>query len=713
MITIFGLAEIVARPFTRSKRLVIRYLIDLIVGHVYIVNMMFLLGYINLISRSAVIIALLLVAILIRYMIEPKRINAYWLEKFRVLTQIFAREYGVRLVVRNTRRTFDLNIRAKLKNITIKNLIEGIFVAGVLGIQIYYASYQTLNFISYGAPDVEVHLYWIQSLVGGKLFPAGVYPFGMHCIGAALSLIYDIPAVIIARMLGVVASTFIMLNCYIFISEICKLRYVAAVAMIFYLLGNYGTFSTYSRFQYMITQEYAMLFLYPMAIFLYRYLKKKRRADLFYFGMAFSLTLSIHFYVTAIALFLCLAVGMVFIIHIIKNKLLLSLLITGILSTFIAILPLGVGLLVGYELEQSFQYGAAVVTNDMGLYGGEEEEKNDLTLEKPYKINEIGEKVKQILLSYLVTTKQYFLFYLIPMAVIFISGTIRLVINAFNKRSDFDSLRSISILVFALLLFAHEFAIIFDLPVILDAQRNAIFLAYLSPVLLALSTDSIYQCFSEVRWLSRSVNIIMGLSPVLLVFLIIQFEFVKDHGYIYYFQTKGAMAVMEDIIHNYDQYMWTVVSPVNETSIVYNNGYHYELVEFLFEQEDYDEDTEIFIPTPNVFFIIEKLPIDRYGYGFTADEIRELDREPVSFDLMMEDITGEAKLDDYYHEQRAKLMSRIYYWAQVYQVLFPDEMTVYYEDKEIIVYRLRQNAYALNNLSIDYKNLAREESENE
>ena len=41
--------------------------------------------------------------------------------------------------------------------------------------------------------------------------------------------------------------------------------------------------------------------------------------------------------------------------------------------------------------------------------------------------------------------------------------------------------------------------------------------------------------------------------------------------------------------------------------------------------------------------------------------------------------------------------------AKAYQNYFPDEMTVFYEDDEIVVYRLKQNTYALNNLAIDYR----------
>jgi hypothetical protein len=675
--------------------------------------MIFLLAYLKLIYRPVVVFVMLFVAIIIRYLMEPKRINIYWKNKMTLFTQIFAGEYGLRLVFRNFIKVYILNIASKQKKNYFDNLIELLFIIGILGIHLYYSSYQTLNFVSYGAPDVEVHLYWIQSLVGGKLFPAGVYPFGMHCIGGALSILYDIPAVIIARMLGVVVSTYIMLNCYLFIRENCKLRYAPAFAMLAYLLCNYGASSTYSRYAFMITQEYAMLFLYPMAVFLYRYLSQKKKEDLILFGISFSLTLSVHFYVTVVALIFCLAVGIIFLVHMWKNKMLIPLLVMGVVSTAVAIFPLAVGLVTGYELEQSFKYGAAVISNDKGLYGGEEGKKSDITLDKPYTIDGVKEKMQQILLANVVTKSVYILVYLIPMAIILIVSLTRLGISGFKKNVALDMLRLFSLIVYGALLFVQEFAIIFDFPVILDPQRNGIFLAYFSPVLIALTLDCIYQVFKENTVLNGMVSKVMVIAIGSLVYLVFHFGFVKDYGYIYYFQTKGAMAVVEDIIHNYEKYSWTVVSAVNETSLVYNYGYHYELIEFLYKQEDYNKDADIYIPTPYVFFIVEKLPINRYGYGFTVEEVRSLNREPISYEYMMDEITGESGQDKYYHEQRPKLMARISYWAKEYKKLFPDEMTIYYEDDEIIVYRLKQNEYALNNLSIDYKRLTKEENQNE
>jgi hypothetical protein len=48
------------------------------------------------------------------------------------------------------------------------------------------------------------------------------------------------------------------------------------------------------------------------------------------------------------------------------------------------------------------------------------------------------------------------------------------------------------------------------------------------------------------------------------------------------------------------------------------------------------------------------------------------------------------------------LQAKAYAWAREYQKYFPNEMTVFYEDEEIIVFNIRQNPYALNNFAIPY-----------
>ena len=47
-------------------------------------------------------------------------------------------------------------------------------------------------------------------------------------------------------------------------------------------------------------------------------------------------------------------------------------------------------------------------------------------------------------------------------------------------------------------------------------------------------------------------------------------------------------------------------------------------------------------------------------------------------------------------------MSRMYYWAQEFQRLYPNEMEVYLETDQFVCYRIEQNPYRLYNFAIDY-----------
>ena len=49
------------------------------------------------------------------------------------------------------------------------------------------------------------------------------------------------------------------------------------------------------------------------------------------------------------------------------------------------------------------------------------------------------------------------------------------------------------------------------------------------------------------------------------------------------------------------------------------------------------------------------------------------------------------------------MMSRMYYWAQAFMELYPNEMKVYYEDNKFICYKIEQNMYHQYNFAIDYR----------
>jgi len=138
--------------------------------------------------------------------------------------------------------------------------------------------------------------------------------------------------------------------------------------------------------------------------------------------------------------------------------------------------------------------------------------------------------------------------------------------------------------------------------------------------------------------------------------------------------------------------------------MIINSGFHYEWLDLLEELGGLGN-KKIYIPTKYVFFSIEKKPI---SYNSVIDVLQKKNNEgttKVSSTFAKETIdfsvTGKTR-SELYKTQRDAIMSKAYYWAKEYASLFPHEMQVYYEDDEIIIYRLEQDTYALNNLSINY-----------
>lgn len=733
---VFGLAELMIKPFTRGKGAAYRICADLVVGNFYIINLMFLLAYLKCLYQPLMIVVFLGGACMIRYLIDKNRVTAYFRLKYDRLCKIERGEYGARLVRQKLLQKSADGIKQLFAGLSGGSLLEGLLLLLTLGIFSYYFSYQALHFVSYAAPDVEVHLYWIQSLVGGELFPAGVYPFGMHCVGAAISLLYGISAVTVGRMLGVVTAFYLMLLMYLLVKSLCSLRYAPILGLFLTAVANITVDTTYMRYSAMISQEYAMLFLVPLMFFLYRYLNEKKQQELVLFGMAFSLTIAVHFYLTAIACFFFLAIGMVYLYRMIKRKQLLPILLCGVLSTAAAVLPLAVGLGMGYELEQSFIYGASVILNDSEMYtsagaaemedkkeekkaeeqAGKEMEKNKLS----FVLQESAEQLE----AFVFQKVQYFWICVIAFGLVLADWLRRLVRGMVTDRS----LEYLSQMLYLLLLIAELLFEKFDLPVLIEPKRIGIFIAYLLPFLFAVPFELLYRlfecrtsckalCVSEegvqayVKGSPYKQRFWKGFCNLAVLaclggacFFISKSGNIKKLPTVYYFQTTGAMKAACDIIKHYEKESWTIVSSVNETTLTYNSGYHYELLDFIMELEDYQEGMELVIPTEYIFFYIEKMPIQRYGYSFSVEDELLSVRDCINKEAALAEIKEEySKRDEYYKQKRLELMSRMYYWAKQYQSYFPDEMTVFYEDDEILIYRLKQNTYALNNLAMDYR----------
>ena len=124
-------------------------------------------------------------------------------------------------------------------------------------------------------------------------------------------------------------------------------------------------------------------------------------------------------------------------------------------------------------------------------------------------------------------------------------------------------------------------------------------------------------------------------------------------------------------------------------------GRHTETIDFLEDMESWNPYKEVTIPTERVYFYIEKEPLN-YANGYGGD-IPVVSEEEAA--KALPDSTG---INAYNGTDRAVTMSRMYYWAQEFQKLYPNELKVYFENERFVCYYIEQNTYRLYNFAIDY-----------
>ena len=111
------------------------------------------------------------------------------------------------------------------------------------------------------------------------------------------------------------------------------------------------------------------------------------------------------------------------------------------------------------------------------------------------------------------------------------------------------------------------------------------------------------------------------------------------------------------------------------------------------ELQDLEKNPEIIMPTQNVYFFVEKIPIDYAG---------STNHKEVTVEGAEASLPSAGGIEPYFAENRWYTMCHIYYWTQKFKELYPDEMEVYYETDSFICYRVQQNVNSPYNFAIDY-----------
>ena len=622
------------------------------------------------------------------------------------------------------------------------NTLQWILAGAVIAALFWIYGRQLILTYGYRASDIPVHLNWINQMSRGNLFASGVYPFGFHCMVYYLHAVFGFDTYVILCVFYLVQVFFIHIVLLAMLKLLCRSLYLPYAGIMVYILGSFWARQTYSRFGSSLPQEFGMIFVIPSVYFLIRFFQtekknlKNRETKLILgcFALAFSLTLAIHFYGTMIAGLCCIGIAAGFCMRFLNKEYFRRIMLTGIISVFLAILPMGIAFAGGTPLQGSLGWGLSVINggssdtedtseNEAAQKQAMEEmaarlienaqnsnsesvqtEEIPVITEAPKysladKAREIPEKMKNLremmvrrIQEFIINSQEQWCAYavLAGIAVLLLLGVVFIILRRITYGEMLMS-AGFCMGILTLLLCAGNLG----LPVLMDPARCSIYYVYLLIASMTVLGDGLLYLIFMPRILTIPRNAISFILTVSMAAGMIHQGLVKTPDFISDYVSNGAYTCLTNIIKENKDETWTIVSANDETQMGLDHGWHYETITFLRKQEYINRDTKLIIPTEKVYFFIEKIPLNYFvAYSGSGQSISKKGASQ-----SLPDSGGSVM---YQGESRWILMSRMYYWAQAFMEMYPNEMKVYYESEDFVCYVIPQNMYHQYNFAIDY-----------
>lgn len=739
------LPEIMFRRILKGRRLSEQFLMCYIFGNFYIINIVFAVQLLHISNFFTLVLLTGVLSVLIGVRVNQISLKRKMTEAGKTFCRLFDGSMGVKSALRELAlwcgsvcRYF---VRVFYKYI-VKKPVQFLFLLLICGGLFWIYGRQIILTYGYRASDIPVHLSWINQMSRGKIFSSGVYPFGFHCMIYYLHTVFRVDTYVLLCEFFFVQVIYLHAVLLAMLKLLCRTKYFPYIGVFAYIVGNFWSVQTYSRFYSTLPQEFGMIFVIPSVYFLIRFFQvrkenlgdKETRRILQSFAMAFSLTLAIHFYGTMIAGLCCIGIAMGFCFRFLRKEYFCRIMVTGILSIVLAVLPMVIAFVGGTPLQGSLGWGMSVINGsknedsdadtasqknntvqvssgngnvteiDVSKLPSAKESETTVVVEqkKPFlgdKLQAMPDKIQNAVRTMSARIKDLIISagwqdvgsaVLAGYAGLLILG---LLFCIFRKPEYGAALMSMGfcMLLLTLLLCSGSFG----LPTLMDAARCSIYYAYLLPAAAVLLVDGILYFVLMPKILRICRNVLsLGVSAVLLVALL-QNDLIKRPGFSSGYVTNGAITCLTNIIRENKDETWTIVSANDETQMGLDHGWHYETITFLRKLEKIKEDTKIIIPTETVYFFIEKIPLD-YSLAYSGSG-QSISKKGAS--QVLPNVGG---IGMYQGERRWILMSRMYYWAQAFMEKYPNEMKVYYEDDRFICYRIPQNMYHQYNFAIDY-----------
>lgn len=622
------------------------------------------------------------------------------------------------------------------------NTLQWILAGAVIAALFWIYGRQLILTYGYRASDIPVHLNWINQMSRGNLFASGVYPFGFHCMVYYLHAVFGFDTYVILCVFYLVQVFFIYIVLLAMLKLLCRSLYLPYAGIMVYILGSFWARQTYSRFGSSLPQEFGMIFVIPSVYFLIRFFQtekknlKNRETKLILgcFALAFSLTLAIHFYGTMIAGLCCIGIAVGFCTRFLNKEYFRRIMLTGIISVFLAVLPMGIAFAGGTPLQGSLGWGLSVINGDSSdtedtseneaaqkqameemaarlientqnsnsesVQTGEipvitEAPKHSLAdkaREIPKKMKNLREMMIRRIQEFIINSQEQWCAYavLAGIAVLILLGLVFIILRRITYGEMLMS-AGFCMGILTLLLCAGNLG----LPVLMDPARCSIYYVYLLIVSITVLGDGLLYLIFMPRILTIPRNVVSFILTVSMAAGMIHQGLVKTPDFISDYVSNGAFTCLTNIIKENKDETWTIVSANDETQMGLDHGWHYETITFLRKQEHINKDTKLIIPTEKVYFFIEKIPLN-YSVVYSGSG------QSISKKGASQSLPNSGGIGMYQGEGRWILMSRMYYWAQAFMEMYPNEMKVYYESEDFVCYVISQNMYHQYNFAIDY-----------
>lgn len=685
--------------------------------------------------------------------------------------KIYDGTYGLKSYINDLLRGIGVNIIKGLKSLgkmLISRKTEYIFMLIIVLWGVLYFSWGSFQDFSYGFGDQYVHHKWIYGLLNGQIFVEGIYPEGMHCFIYLFTTLFGVETYSVLLFIAGIHTFTFFVSAYLFLKEVFNSRFtVMLVIMLFLSVDVLCIDEVYSmsRLQWTLPQEFAFSSVLICGTFLLRYLKDDTRTtwkkmwneNLPIFMLAIATSLSVHYYATIIAFFVCLVIIIPYMNKIVKFSNFKQLFIMVVLSLVISVTPIAGALATGYQFQKSIDWALSVIedsdpnanisiTDKMEFTAREDmpgrndevvtDENNISTPDKEEVIEPtevyvptLRERIQNVITSVKnrltkLYYQTYYTVYKKDRANLLLAFTLfstclwivcSIVFAIINKKTGkkMPDMKGYLIMIIISVFFMIMYnPTALGVPSIIAGSRLCAFNRIWNFSMICIAFDIIGTFLISLT--SETVVSLLAMIGVVVIYVgtIVTGNY---RGYLYYELTRYNAAVMttKSITDNLPKDSFTIVSTVDELYTVFGHGYHEEAIEFV---NNCDEDTYK-LSTQYVMIYIEKHPIYyAQNHFFTGPKWLAANKYPAYYgegasacpEILQSEIREMKKFNEYalnsklYNmiSTRTEIESELYIWCQEFMKEYPNEMHVYYEDDDFVCYYFEQNPRSLYELAI-------------